>query len=326
MALPKAIQDQIDKVEQFEQTDPAVQAIETDQTGQEEVAQTAETSESGSKTPTQAEPDHRRTELSDAEVQRLRTIEGKYTAEVPRLHTTLREQETAMGTLRDELEALRRKLDESQRQETDKVVTTKDDEVFGTDLVEMVRRVASDELKRVSSSLLVEVDKRLTPLREQMGHVSQAQAMTAEDRFWARLAEAVPDWETINGGESWQHWLSEFDPVAGMTRQVALDQAQKKMDSGRVAAMFKLFKSQDPAFAKSAEATNQTNRANQELRRQVAPPKSKASPSTPQGEKIWSQAEYRNAMDPRMKAEIGYEAWVRLQDEADKAFQDGRVR
>lgn len=326
MALPKVIQDQLDQVEQFEQGAATAQATgDTSQTGSGDSGAT-ETVVETTQAQTQAEPDHRRVELSDSEIQRLKTIEGKYSAEVPRLHTTLREQETALGAMRRELEEMRAKVDEARQQTTEKVVTTKDDEVFGADLTEMVRRVAGDEFKRMSSSFLADVDRRLVPLREQMGQVTQAQAVSEEDKFWARLTAAVPDWETINAGESWQRWLGEFDPVAGVTRQAALDQAQGKLDSARVAAMFNLFKSQDPEYTRATTAAGQSKSRQQELSRQVAPSKTKASAPAPQGEKIWTQEEFLAAMDPRQQAAIGYEAWVRLQEEADKAYQEGRVK
>lgn len=326
MALPKAIQEQVDQLDQFEQETAAAQAI--GDPGQTEPnpdqAQTAPVVDAAP-AQTQAAPDHQAVGLTPAEVQRLKTIEGKYSAEVPRLHNTLREQETALGAMRSELEAMRGRLDDAGRQAAEKVVTTKDDDVFGADLVEMVRRVAGAEFRNQSSSFITEVDKRLMPLREQVGQVSQNQAVTAEDRFWSKLNADVPDWEAINAGEGWQRWLNEYDPVAGATRQAALDNAQNKMDAGRIAAMFKLFKSQDPAFAKPSAAP-QPNAAQQELRHQVAPSKTKASAPIPAGEKVWTQAEYLSAMNPRRQAEIGHEAWVRLQDEADRAFQEGRIR
>lgn len=319
MALPKAIQDQLDQVEKLEQemsgeqaadsqTEPGVEAADTTTERQQDTDR--------SHAETERQPNDEVRKLHD----RLRTIEGKYTAEVPRLSDALREREREMEKLQRQLDEANRRIEEANSIKTEDTVTDKDGDVFGADLVEMVQRVARSEFSKLSKAFLAaELDKRLTPLREQVGSVAQAQATSAEDGFWSELGRQVPDWESINAEQDWIEWLRQENQETGVVRQAVLDNAQKHLDIKRIVGLFNAYKKTKPG-----EQQSQPDRK-RELSRQVAPPKSKAG-TLPQGEKVWTQSEYLTAMDPRMSKEIGYDAWVRLQDEADRAFQEGRVR
>ena len=168
-----------------------------------------------------------------------------------------------------------------------------------------------------------EIDRELTPLREQVGTLTKAQVTTAEDKYWAALGTKVPDWETINADQNWLAWLAEYDPVAGRTRQQGLDEALNFLDASRTIAFFDAWKSRQPS--KSSELSK-VDQAQQELSRQVAPSKSRGSAPIPASERIWSQADYEAAYDHRRYGGKTAEEIASLQAEADRADAEGRVR
>jgi hypothetical protein len=69
----------------------------------------------------------------------------------------------------------------------------------------------------------------------QVHQLSQNHAVSKEQRFWADLQTAVPDWQEINTSREFQSWLLEVDPLTGIPRQTYLDDAQRNMDARRVA-------------------------------------------------------------------------------------------
>lgn len=86
-------------------------------------------------------------------------------------------------------------------------------------------------------------------LRDLEGRVERASEFvnqTAEDRFWKRLAELVPDYKEINATEEWKDWLKGIDPLAGVERQTLLMRARAANDADRVATFFEKYKSTVP--------------------------------------------------------------------------------
>jgi len=320
VALPKAIQDQVDQVEAMEK-EMAAQALQQEQEQTEPEAKpvltlvptTPETEQANSAPPQEApvdDIDWRR---------RFETLQGKYNAETPRLYEQLRAQERYAAQLKDELERARSIAQAAEAVRAE--VTDEDETAFGSDLIDLARRVAREEYQRQYNGVRVEIDRELTPLREQVGTLAQSQIASADDKYWQALGDAVPDWEAVNTDHGWLEWLAEYDPVAGRTRQQGLDEASQRMDVARTAAFFQMWKSSKP----QTPAPSPTDQAQQELARQIAPSKSKSGSSAPAGERIWSRADYEAAYDHRNFIGKPDEA-TRAQSEADRAVQEGRIR
>lgn len=316
MALPKAIQKQLAEVEQYEQQlaeqtqeeqqlEPSVEETSSDDTEQDAI-EAPEVKADSSSSDLQEELRVWR--------ERYNTLQSKYNAEVPRLHDHLKSQTEVIATLQREIEALKaNKQDTHEQKKTESLVTEKDEEAFGSDLIDLIRRVVRDEATR---NLVPEVDRLVRPIREQLGTVVQSHLTAEQQRFWRELTEAIPNWQQINESKEWLQWLAEREtPWATRTRQDALDEAQKMLDYERVINMFK-------AFLEGKEQ----NQTKPNLSKKVSPPKTNTAAQIPSGNKIWTNAEYMYAMDPRRKNEMGLEAWMRLVNEAEKALAEGRVK
>jgi len=72
-----------------------------------------------------------------------------------------------------------------------------DAETFGQDLVEMVRRTAEAQ----SGAAARELQGRIAQLEQQLAGASAVASKTADEVFYERLAQLVPDWETVNQHE-----------------------------------------------------------------------------------------------------------------------------
>ena len=110
--------------------------------------------------------------------------------------------------------------------------------------------------------------------------------------------------------------------MTGVARQAYLDDAANRMDLPRVVAIFNAFKQ---TVAPAPQKTVSPERK-QELERQVAPSKSKASAPTETGKRIWTKAEFERAMDPRYTKHMTKEQAAELEAELDLAVAEGRVQ
>lgn len=240
---------------------------------------------------------------------RFETVQGMLNAEATRNRETSQQ-----------VDALRRQVEELTKppaKAPEPLVSAKDEETFGSDLIDLARRAAREEFGRLAGSLVAEIRKELNPVREQVGKVAERQGMTEQERFFQSLTDMVADWETINEDPRWLQWLEQVDPLLGAPRQVALDNAQAALDAKRVAALFNMWKEQFQPQQKSA---------NRELERQVAPPKSAGSAPAPASKKIWTRQEYERAFDPRIAKTMSQEQLAQLRADADTAVAEGRVR
>lgn len=321
MDLPKAIQAQLDEAAEIEKqlNQPETPPEPTDT---EPVADPAP--EPAPDVVQQSEPasEPKQEVPEDTWERRFKTLAGKYEAETPRLHQQIRDLQT-------QLESQAKALIELQSrpvpapEPVKPLVTADDEESFGADLVNLMRRVASEATTTVADRMarLEAAASQINTLQQKVSEVSTSQAQTAEERFYAKIAEAVPDWQEVDKDDRWLAWLGEYDPILGAPRQNALNAAGEAMDSGRIIAMFNQWKALNVVPQQQAAAQTQA-----ELQRQVAPSKSKATTATPATEKTWSADEYERAFDPRLRATMSNDEVAKLQAEADRAAAEGRVR
>lgn len=255
--------------------------------------------------------------------QRFKSLEGKYRSEVGPLHEQLRAQSAQLQTLTAELTAFRQSQQTPPATPEQPLVTAKDEETFGADIVNLARRV-SQEQSRALEKRLATIEAALTNLTPQVKRVEKVAeevALTREERFWSELTAAVPDWEMVNQDPAWLKWLQEYDPVAGTPRQVSLTQAQQTLDHRRAAALFKLFKAQTAP----AQPTQKT-KSRSELTRQVAPTRSSTVTVPPTAEKTYTGTDYLYWLDPRRAHDTDPKDLLAMKAEMDRAFAEGRVQ
>lgn len=248
--------------------------------------------------------------------QSLRTLQGKYDAEVPRLHELLRAASRQRELLVVENQELKAKVETLSKAPAApvSVVTNEDIDEFGEDMVAFVRRVAGAEVAGVKPAIMSEIE----PIRQKVATVAETVQVSAEDKYWEAVYRAVPDLDTVNTDQRWLTWLAQVDPLVGHKRQDLLDNAVSSMNLARTLAIVGAWKeSLGPAAAPRPN----------ELESQVTPTRSAAgSDAGVQTAKIWTQAEYNAVFDPRRTARMDPKEVARAQAEADRAAAEGRVQ
>lgn len=173
--------------------------------------------------------------------QRFKSLQGVRNSERPRFIARIEELEATVQQLQS-------RPAPPPPQEQPPQANQQDADVFGQDLVDMVRRTADS----MAGNTIRTLEGRIAQLEQQLAGASAVASKTADEVFYERLAQLVPDWETINQDEGFLVWLAEVDPLFGAPRQSALTQAGNARDVTRVAAVFKAWKGIAPEQPKPA--------------------------------------------------------------------------
>jgi hypothetical protein len=213
---------------------------------------------------------------SETYAQKWRTLQGMYNAEVPRMHANNRELQSRVSQMEQLLSTLSSQPTQAPAQmQAPILVSDKEKEEYGESL-DVMRKVSREELVPMIGKLAAmenainQIAASLnTSIVPQVQRVAQQQALSAEDRFWNQLSQAVPNWQHMNNDADFQSWLLEVDPMTGTSRQLYLEQAQANLDVNRVASFFSTFSQATGKYQPTASA--QSNRSASELERQVAP-------------------------------------------------------
>lgn len=257
MALPKAIQKQVDEAAAVEtalaqQQAQAAEALVTD------ASQLLASTDAPVAPPAPAEipPQTPPAAATEDWQQKYRSLQGMFAQKTSELQTQVRSYESQMAQLQKQLDVLMQARQKEEAKEK-AAADPKDVENFGADMVEMVQRYAERVYQGMASQFgakAADLDKRIGALEQQVTGVATKTNVTLEQQFYATLKSLVPDWEEVNQEQRWLTWLAETDPVYGAPRQAALDAAHQQMDAQRVANVFKAFKAAQPPKAQSALA------------------------------------------------------------------------
>lgn len=246
---------------------------------------------------------------------KYKTLQGMHNRNMEAFRQRAEALEAQVASLSQQLEAARKPSTPPAPPED----TTKDAEVFGTDLVDMVKRVVNSAF----GGLAQQFNERLSAVESHLQGTTQVVARTAEDQFLARLSAQVPDYEQVNQDADFLAWLAEVDPIYGLPRQAALTAAADARDANRVAGIFLAFKAtQTPPPAPTPVPTPAAS-----LERQVAPRAGASAPAAPSTKPVYTSAQvdafYR---DVRRGVYRGREADAqRIEDQFNEALAEGRI-
>jgi hypothetical protein len=315
MALPRAIQKQVEDADAFvSQMTGQTDNTETDPNSIQNTAPDPEPQQ-----PISQEPEPKSVIPEETWERKYLTLKGMYDAEVPRLHAQMRELNGQVQSLIAENATARAQQPAAQPSSPKTLITEQDKEAFGSDLLDLIDRASEQkvaEFRNHNSQLMGEIKE----LKGKLGDVSERQGVSDKDRFIAKLAAQVPNWETLNVDQGFLAWLAEVDPIYGLPRQVALSNAYESSDADRTAIIFKQYQGM-------LAPTQQ--RPSQQLQSQVAPTRSRASsaPATSAGDKpIYSQDQIANFYNEWIKGHIDPAEAERIEKDINAAYSEGRIR
>jgi hypothetical protein len=217
------------------------------------------------------------------------------------------------------------------------LITDKDKEDFGEDMVDLALRAARQENTELRSELggmygmVNQLREQLFALQQQVvptvQRVAQNQQRSANQEFMAALTEQVPNWEQVNGNARFHEWLLSPDPMTGIIRQVYLEEAHKSLDLPRVVAVFRAFLGGSATGAQT-QVSGGRKAPSGDLQSQIAPGRSLSSPAPSANEaRRWSRAEIQKLYDDKLRGRyVGKEAdFTALERDIFAAQSEGRV-
>lgn len=191
-----------------------------------------------------------------------------------------------------------------------KLVSEKDEEAFGADLIDLARRIAKEEF---GGNVVTQLKQEVADLKAQLSGVAQTTAVTAQERFDAKLTELAPGWRTTDADPAFTEWLQ-----ASPTRQKLFAEAARAGEVQDVAYFFNEYPKTRPAPAPKVDAR---------LEKQLAPGKSKtvAVPAqTASDKKQWTRSEIADFY-AQGRRKYSPEDYTRLERDVFAAQKEGRV-
>ena len=216
------------------------------------------------------------------------------------------------------------------------LVTDKDREEYGEDMLGMVERV----IQQTVGTQLRDLGTRLAGLEGRIGSVStrvqqvaQVAELTAEQKYRQDLDSLVPGWEEVNKDQNFLDWLQEKDTLSGKKRFDLLLDAHENLESGRVAFIFKLYKP-ELGNAPQAAGTPSNPEPQSGAPAPIIDPATLAAPATspnaappasPAPGKVWTQAEVDDLYDAKSRKRISAAEFQKREAEYFQALREGRV-
>lgn len=182
--------------------------------------------------------------------------------------------------------------------EITQLVTAKEIEDFGPDLIDVIKRAAQEAILPL-----------LKPIATTVGQV-QAQVETTQqetgrqflNRMHTSMDAAVPGWQDLNKDENFIAWTKRADVYSGLNRQELLQKAWNAGDANRVAAFFQGYLAEeaatDPAAAQARAQALAANGGHAPLNAAPASPAAAPAPQRVTLEQLAAPGRARQAATP----------------------------
>lgn len=319
MSLPRAVQQQVEEADALVAQMNGTQPVNPD-TGEPIVNPEPQPANEPEPQNISPEPEPKPAVSEETWEQKYHTLKGKFDAEVPRLYAQVRELNTQVTQLTSDLAVAKAQPAQPVPASTPSLITEQDKEAFGADLIDLIERATEAKLAG-SRQLEAQLTAEIAELKGKLGNVTERQVVSDKDRYESALTTAVPDWQALNVDQGFLNWLAEVDPVYGVPRQYALNNAYEALDAGRTATIFNQYKK---SVTPPAPSTTRPN-----LNSQVAPTRSRTSPAPSNAnldKRVYTQqdidafyAEWRRGMIDEAEA-------VQIEKDIHAATVEGRIR
>lgn len=307
MAMPKQVEQAIREVEELEKQLQAQQAQqEPEAEAEQQIEPAPETAEVEPTLP--VEPVAQEVDWQ----QKYRTLQGMYDADVPRLHTQVKELTQQLHQMQLQMEAK-----PAPTETREHLVTDADKEAFGEDLIDLQRRIAQEVAGHYDAKLsayeskIEALERRLLQTGDQVGTMT----------FEQKLHRAIPDFADIDADPRWIAWLDSISPDIRAPRRLLAEQAYKNGDIEGVVHYVNLFRS-------TLEPAAKPDKRQSELNRQVAPSRAASGNAnvTPQG-KQYTMGQWGALYDTvaKLYAKGSGDEAQKLEAELNAAMTQGRV-
>jgi len=257
--------------------------------------------------------------------QKYKTLQGMYNADVPRLNAKNREVNARVSQLEQLLGTMQQSAKLEEPVSTDPLITDADMKEYG-DSIDVMRRAAREEVN-TANGRIAQLEKTIQQLQGFVPQVQQVQAQqqaSSEQAFWAGLTNEVSNWQDINNNADFQSWLLSIDPLTGISRQTYLEDAQKNLDTKRVASFFAAWEKE---FGVPETARENRPNTNSQLEKQVAPGRGRSGKPASQESKNYSPADIAKFFEDVRKGKFKGrdEERGRMERDIFAAQREGRI-
>jgi len=313
MVLPKQVQRDLDEIEAYEKS------LATPVTGDTETTNPVAHQGEESVAPNTEVPAAPAVTEETWETKYL-SLKGKFDAEVPNLYGQIK-------ALSAQVYSMQQPQTTTPVETVDPVearlVSDKDVEEYGQELIDVQRRVAREEL----APLRTELKKRDEELAKLRDAVAKAEGSVGQMSFEQKLAVEIPDFSTLNTDPKWIAWLDESDPYTNEPRRVFAENVYGSGDIAKLKKVVNFFK-ENNVLPQSQNKQRQERQA--ELERQITPTRtnSQAAIEPSNSNRIYTEAEmgylFNRVRD--MNVAKKYDEASKLETELSEAYMQGRVR
>lgn len=272
-SLPRAAQAQSDEADRLQ---AELAAPETPQDQSQEPEASPATPEPAPEPPVAEEPpaspEPEPAPPEDWE-KKYRTLKGMFDKDVPRLNAQVRKLTSDLAAA---AKAAELREPATPREAAPKLVTEKDAETFGDDLMDVVKRQAMEVVTAQTADMKAHIERleaENAALKGQVTGVEERQITDTRQAYLSNLTAAAPDWQDINADQGFLDWCMQPDPLSGIVRQEFLNEAFEIGDVARTVTLLDAWRATQPA----APAAPRPNGRASELERQVAPGTSRST-------------------------------------------------
>lgn len=251
MPIPKAVQQQADRADQMareagltgvppaQSQDPAPKPAAPQPSGP-----TSEQSQEQRQTAS-ASPN----EDYKVRYERLRASRDERRAELERQNGILQGK---LEMVHSELESLRQEVSQIRSTPAPQPTTTvspldvsqfltgDEAEYFTPEALNIIAQVAT----RIAQGT---VANEIAPMRSQLDGMQRKQFETDDQFFWRVINSEIPHWRELTNVPEFEDYMAERDPLLGMTRQQAVNEAQKNLNHERIIAIYRQYTGPRPS-------------------------------------------------------------------------------
>lgn len=246
---------------------------------------------------------------------KYKRLQGKFDAEVPRLHRENKDLRSIIEHLQQQVAQLQAAATppapKAEEKKSASLITADETETYGEELIDIMRRSALEATAGMQDAL--------DALRQEKAELQARLDALAGTSFETKLRTVIHDFDAVNADPRWVAWLDEVDPMLRAPRRVAAQTAFDQQDAEAVRHYVELFK-------RTLGETTQTQRQ-AELRKQVQPARTGAAPVSGQQPKFYTAAEAEAAWSlvQRLQARGQDDQARELEREISQAYTEGRV-
>jgi len=154
------------------------------------------------------------------------------------LRTELSSLRASVAELMAENARLRTVKREEQGDLWEGTFTQEDEDTFGTEGLDVVKKAAKVAIDKTVRPLQEELQRHEKQRTQELKQRAHDDAVADYARFTDKLGQVVPEYAELNTDKDFIAWMREPDQYSGVPKITLLQQAEKARDVGRVAQFF----------------------------------------------------------------------------------------